>query len=56
MLYKKRLFSPRYHVYQEEDIRARIASAGLRVTNVWGGYDHSPLGEESCYMIFELRV
>lgn len=56
ILYKKRLFSPRYHVYDEEDIRTRIASAGLRVTNTWGGYDHSPLTEESSYMIFELRV
>ena len=56
VLHKKRLFSPSYRVYQEADIRARIESAGLRVTNAWGGYDHSPLGEESCYMIFELRL
>jgi hypothetical protein len=54
-LHKKRLFTPTYRVFDEENIRSRVESAGLRITQSYGGYDHSPLSSDSCFMIFELR-
>ncbi|HOJ05069.1 MAG TPA: class I SAM-dependent methyltransferase [Bacteroidota bacterium] len=56
VLHRKRLFTPRYHVFEREDIEQRIAQAGLRITAAWGGYDWSPLDENSRFMIFELRL
>jgi SAM-dependent methyltransferase len=56
LLHRKRLFTPKFRVFEREDIEQRIESAGLRITNAWGGYDWSPLTDESRFMIYELKL
>jgi SAM-dependent methyltransferase len=56
VLHRKRMFSPRYRVYEKDEFTLLADRAGLRITREWGGYDWSPLDPESCFMIFELRV
>ena len=56
LLHSKRLFTPRYRVFEREDIEQRFTDAGLRITNTWGGYDWSPLTDDSRFMIFELKA
>ncbi len=56
LLHRKRLFTPKFRVFDRADIEQRIESAGLRITNAWGGYDWSPLTDESRFMIYELKT
>ncbi|MBN1449019.1 MAG: class I SAM-dependent methyltransferase [Bacteroidetes bacterium] len=56
VLHRKRLFTPRYRVFERAEIEDLIAQAGLRITRAWGGYDWSDLTADSCFMIFELRL
>ncbi len=56
VLHRKRIFSPVYRVYGRDEFAELASRAGLRITQEWGSYDRSPLTENSCFMIFELKV
>jgi len=56
LLHRKRMFSPKYRVYGKEEFTLIADRAGLHIAKEWGGYDWSPLGPDSCFMIFELRA
>ncbi|MCB2205052.1 class I SAM-dependent methyltransferase [bacterium] len=54
VLHRKRIFTPRYRVYAKDEFAELASRANLRISNEWGGYDWSPLTDDSCFMIFEL--
>jgi len=54
-MHRKRIFTPRYHIFTRKEFENLAGRAGLRITQAWGGYGHEPYSEEAKYMIFELK-
>ncbi len=56
LLHRKRLFTPHYHLRDRAEIEQLADRAGLKVSRIWGGYNHEEYSEARRYMIFEFTA